>query len=257
MADSERAGAFAAAMDTLRAHQQDVREALLAGFDNRQGILLWQHRCGALTIGRIRDGWYKSILTHRWDTAALLDDPETRERMCSSPPTDSLARKYRYDIIQNDLIPGFQDALSVARSLAVDYSETGDYAPVGARQQYIFMRPQLDDLYQSQRDVLKWALGRTDGLDDRELITGREGLIEWADATIYATNGLIESGFAGRVASPASPWWGPLTDAPGPTLELLLASQVLPGFNRALRDTADRAQEQPDEEHDPMKPAQG
>lgn len=57
MTESEyaREGAFAAAMDTLRSHQQDVRSELLAGFDSRQDILLWQHRCGALTIGRIRD----------------------------------------------------------------------------------------------------------------------------------------------------------------------------------------------------------
>lgn len=243
-----RKGAFAAAMDTLRSHQQDVREALRGGFSGRKAIFLWQHRAGALTIGRIHDGWYSSILSQRWDTAALLDDPELRESMCSNPPTDRTARKYRYDIIQNDLIPGFQKALSVARKLAVDYSEAEDRAPVADRQRYIFMRPQLDDLYETQREVLLWALGRTAGLEDRQPITGREGLIEWADETIYATNGLIEPGFAARVATPASEWWGPLTRSRGPTLELLLANRVLPEFNRAIRDAADRAKEAAAEE---------
>lgn len=255
MTDAEpRQGTFAAAMDTLRSHQQDVREQLRAGFRSRQAILLWQHRCGALTIGRIRDGWYRSILNQRWDTAALLADHAARDRLCSDPPPNRLARKYRYDIIQNDLIPGFQEALSVARKLAIDYSETGDHAPVPERQRYIFMRPQLDDLYESQRDVLLWALGWTEEVEDRDPITGREDLIEWADATIYATNGLIEPGFAARVATPASEWWGPLMRSRGPTLELLLASQVLPEFNRALRDAAERAKESAIEERDERGP---
>lgn len=71
--------------------------------------------------------------------------------MCSkrSAPTDRLARKERYDIIQHDLIPGFQQAHSVARKLAVDYAEAGKRAPVAERQQYIFMRPQLDAYLQT------------------------------------------------------------------------------------------------------------
>lgn len=250
-----RDGAYAAALDTLRSHQQDVRNELMAGFEHRQDILLWQHRAGALTIGQIADGWYTETIADRWLCAALLKDQDKRAAMCEADtaPSDRLAKGCRLNIVKDELIPAFQQALTVARELASDYADAGDRAPVADRQRYIFMRPQLDDLYRNQREVLLSALG-AGGEEGPDPVTTREGAIDWADSAIYATTGFLPGEFAQQVAHPASEWWGALTESRGPYLELLLAQQVLPAMNRALRDTAKRASESPQEHRPPERP---
>lgn len=256
---THESGAYAAAMDTLRSHQEEARAELLAGFESRADTLLWQHRCAALTIGQLPDDWFERVIDDRWLCAALLDDSEKRATICAgdSAPDRELCLSKRYDIIQDDLTPAFQQALTVARKLAADYAESGDRPPVASNQQYIFMRPKLHELVENQREVLAWALGKTDGLDGREPIRGRAGVLEWATEVTFATNGFIGSEFAPRLANPNSEWWVPLTQTRGPTLELKLAATVLPRCNRALRDASESAQEQPSEQYDPLEPIQG
>lgn len=238
--ETDGAGAYTPALPTVRAQQQDLRDRLRDGFADRREILLWQHAVATVSAGQVDDDWHRKILSDRWRTAALLSDPAARDRMAEHPPTAEHARSERQDIVQEDLIPAFRSALGQIRKWAGDYTDTAEGINGTDRQRFIGMRPRLHQLAVVQHRVLRRAL---DEADDHPPIQSREDVLEWVDAVVFATSGLVSDTFVRDVTAPLGEWWRPLTQDRGTVLELLLVSDVLPPMNRALRDAAERAEE--------------
>lgn len=227
-------------LGTLRAHQKELRRELMDGFKDRNELLLWQHDVAAKTIGQVPDSWHTKFVTDRWLTAAMMRDAATRAEMTSHPPDDENAYRRRQDIIQEDLMPASQRAVVSFRQNAVEYVDDPDEPVDMGRQQFIAMRPRLDEVVADQREALEWAL---DVHDWREPIDGREAALEWADEIIYATYGRIGEDFTFRVSSRASDWLPALKAPESLALKALLADEVLPAMNANIRYVVERAQE--------------
>lgn len=253
-----------AAPAALRDQYRDARDSLLAGFADRTELLLWQHDVIARTIGHVPDDWHRGLVADRWTVAALLADAEDREALSDYPPTEQQAKGIRLDIVTETLAPARTTALKWFWERTTDYtSEEGPVAP--SKQKFLAMRPRVHELAADQRRVLCWALDVDEpGTDRPEPISDREGLMQWADDVIHATNGLVGESFTASVCKPTSDWYAALLGEPGPLLHYLLAgglgeqdAAVLPVMNRAIREAAKSGTEYPAEEREPPKIPQG
>lgn len=233
------------ALSDLQQRQHQLRDDLRAGFADRRGILLWQQRVGTYTLGRVPDDWHESILTDRWRSAALLANQAARDDMSEHAPDDATAMQVRDTIRQEDLLPSFRSALAFMRSAAVDWNEE----PVDhTKQKFTALRPRVDQLASGQRKALEWALDIQDGrerTDHPGPIESRADILDWCDQLMYATAGYLPRELVDQVSSPASPWWRALLGGGGVLLELLLAGDVLPAMNAAIRDAAESGEESP------------
>jgi hypothetical protein len=236
------------ALPALRAQQQDLRDRLRAGFEDRQSLLMWAHAVGAVSAGHVRDAWYRELLTDRWAVAACLTDESAREQLTDHPPTRTQGASLREDIIQEDLSAAFQAALKELRKHAGDYTDDEDGVDNVERQRFLGMRPRLHQVAIAQKRALEWALGNEvriggvsyDGFDSRS------DVLDWGEYVVFATTGLVPDGFGRRVASPLSDWYAELTrDGSSVWLEMLLAEEVMPAMNAALRDAVKSAEEAP------------
>jgi hypothetical protein len=241
-------------LKTLRAHQRDLRDKLLSGFANRTELLLWQHDVAAKTIGQIPDDWHRKFVTDRWLSAAMLADYEQRAVVSSRPPADVVSQRRRHEIIHEDLMPAMQSAIREFRQLAVQYIEDPSNPVDMGRQEYIAMRPQLDEVVREQRFALEWALDAWADEQRRPPISTRSDALAWADQVIYATYGHIGDEFTDQVISPSSEWLPALTSPASVALKLLLSTEILPAMNETIRYVVSNSKEVSAEEREERGP---
>jgi len=108
-------------------------------------------------------------------------------------------------------------------------------------QRYIAMRPALDELERYQQTALEDLL---DGLEDRGAI------LEWGDDLELATHGELSESFVERCYRERATASLLTSEEPEQTRarELFAAYYLIPVYNRGVRDLANRAGEQPDDE---------
>lgn len=237
--DETRAeSAHVPALPTLKAQQEDIRRRLRRGFESRHDLLMWSHVAAAISVGRVPDSWFSDLINDQWTVAACLDDESKRATLCGdSAPSDSQARTERTQIVQEVLSPAFQRAIDVIRAQSADFTEEQDGVRHTDRQRFIAMRPRLHQTVVDQHRALRKPFG--DG------IRSQADAVEWADNVAYAANGALERDFTTRVCSPMSQWWDALSNERVAVLDSLLAEEVLPAWNSALRTASSNAEELP------------
>jgi len=230
--DLDEKAAHTPALPTLRVQQQELRERLRDGLEDRRAILMWSHAAAAVAVGQVPDGWFGDLVNDRWTVAACLADESKRVGLCGrNSPDDEQAASVRMDIIQNTLSPAFQSALGTVRERAGDVTTDRDGVKHMDRQRFLALRPRLHQVAVAQHKALRQAFGA----GDWDPLDSREAVIEWCDYVGYSCAGFLERDFTTRVASPMGQWWGSLTEDRGAELESLLAAEVLPAMNAALR----------------------
>lgn len=226
------------ALPTLKAQQEDIRQRLRTGFEQRHDVLLWAHVASAISVGRIPDTWFNDLVNDQWTVAACLRDEDQRKVLCQErAPTDAEARNERTQIVQDVLSPAFQRAVDVIRAQSGDFTDEQDGVRHTDRQRFIAMRPRLHQRTVDQHRALRepYAGG----------IESQADVVEWADSVAYAASGHLPRDFTTRVASPMSQWWDALANERGNVLDSLLARDVLPAWNSALRTASANAEELP------------
>lgn len=231
-------GSYVPALDTLASHKQSLREDLLVGFRDMSEILLWQHALAAATLGQVDSTWLSGLFSNRWRLAAVLENHDSREAVTPHPPDDETARRERLRIVQDHLMPAFNQATVLLRNRAGDYSDAGAVSDVDG-QEFVAMRPRLHQRAVDQHEVLRWALD----LSDRPLTT-HEDLLLWTSKLQDATDGYLPPDFADHVTAKLGRWRPALVNEDvGVWLLTQLADEVLPVMNEALADAAERSNE--------------
>lgn len=236
--DTTAESAHVPALPTLKAQQEDIRQRLREGFESRHSLLVWSHVASAIAVGRVPDTWFADLINDQWTVAACLKNEGDRVELCGSKaPTDSQARTERTQIVQEVLSPAFQRAVDVIRAQSADFTDEQDGVRHTDRQRFIAMRPRLHQRVVDQHRALRKPFA--DG------IQSQADAVEWADNVAYAASGALDRGFTARVCSPMSQWWDALANERVAVLDSLLAQEVMPAWNSALRTASSNAEELP------------
>lgn len=240
--DGGREGSHTPALPTLRDQQHQIRARLREGFDSRRELLQWSHATAAVSVGQVPDGWFADLINDPWVVAACLADETHREHLCGDQaPNDETAQSVRMDIIQDTLSPAFQSALGFIRRQTADYTDDKEGIRHIDKQRYLALRPRLHELAVAQHKAIRKAFGA----GGYEPLGSREAVVDWADYVGYSCAGVLPADFTRTVASPLGEWWFALTQGRGATLESILAAEILPAMNQALRTAASEAEELP------------
>jgi len=236
--DRTAESAHVPALPTLRAQQRDIRSRLRTGFGSRHELLVWSHVAAAISVGRVPDGWFSHLINDQWTVAACLDSHAKRERLCGdTAPSPSEARTERTRIIQDVLSPAFQKAVDVIRAQSNDFTDDQDGVRHTDRQRFIAMRPRLHQRVVDQHRALRTPFG--------EGVRSQADAVEWADEVAYAASGHLPRDFTSKVCNPMSQWWTALANEQTAVLDSMLAEDVLPAWNSALRTASSNAEELP------------
>jgi len=236
--DRTAESAHVPALPTLRAQQRDIRSRLRTGFESRHELLVWSHVAAAISVGRIPDGWFSRLINDQWTVAACLDSPSHRRQLCGeTAPSPSEAGTERTRIIQDVLSPAFQKAVDVIRAQSNDFTDEQDGVRHTDRQRFIAMRPRLHQRVVDQHRALRAPFG--------EGVRSQADAVEWADEVAYAASGHLPRDFTATVCNPMSQWWTALANEQTAVLDSMLAEDVLPAWNSALRTASSNAEELP------------
>jgi hypothetical protein len=228
----------------------DVREMerdLLEGFASRREVLEWTQRLTIRTLGELDTSVYRDLARqfrkgeHRQQgtlLSALLVGGARRRDL-----DDDVAEELRERLLVSVIAPAFHRAFHRLRKDATEYIEKAEEAAHDpTKQQYVAMRPALDELETWQQRALSDLL---DGLD------GTEELIEWAESLELATHGEVDERLVERCYQEQSTRALLLgeqgTDS---ARELFAAYHLLPRFNAGVRDLSGKAGELPDAERE-------
>lgn len=222
--------------------QIEALEQFVEGFDSRADLIRWSGRAIVATVGELPDDWYTELATSRSDLATLITSSRRRAWAADDePPTESAAATYRRALAAEDLVPAFHRGFRKLRWSATEYvNDDGDeLKPSPADQAHPAMRPALSELRERQR----WALDRA-----LEGFGGRDDVIAWAIRAMHAAHGELDDALARdlyRETHTRRMLVVEPEDAPnGPFFrESLAAIELLPPFNRAAREVAERAGE--------------
>jgi len=237
--DRKAESAHVPALPTLRAQQRDVRSRLRSGFESRHELLVWSHVAAAISVGRVPDEWFSHLINDQWTVAACLDSHAKRERLCGdTAPSPEEARTERTRIIQDVLSPAFQKAVDVIRAQSNDFTDDQDGVRHTDRQRFIAMRPRLHQRVVDQHRALREPFGESG-------VRSRADAVEWADEVAYAASGHLPRDFTAKVVNPMSQWWTALANEQTTVLDSMLAEDVLPAWNSALRTASSNAEELP------------
>ncbi len=245
------------ALQKLALDLQDLRTELLEGFGSRRDVLEWSQRLTVRTLGEIDQKWYLELARQfrgepasgreRALMSALLVRAE-REREIDSDAVDELRERMAVTLLG----PSGHRALRQLRDDAGEYlddseSRSGESQHNPQLQRYIAMRPALDELETYQKRTLAECL---DGFGDRSEI------LEWGDDLELATHGELSETFLERAYREPSTWKMLTSTQPADerARELFAAHHLIPAYNRGVRDLADRAGEQPDDQKERAEP---
>ncbi len=239
------------ALKKLALDLAQLREELLTGFGSRREVLEWSQRVTVRTLGEIDQSWYLELARQfrgkpssgreRALMAALLT-PAQREREIDQEAVTELRERMAAVLLNTS---GHR-ALRELRDDAGEYLDDSTHSSSESThdpslQRYIAMRPALDELERYQQTALADLL---DGLEDRGAI------LEWGDDLELATHGELSESFIQRCYREPSASSMLTSTEPEQTRarELFAAYHLIPVFNRGVRDLANRAGEQPDDE---------
>ena len=242
-------GSYRPALVKLVEDVRDSERRLLRGFGSRREILLWTQQLAVRTLGEMPQDWFHQMArqfrgvpssAHERTLVAALLRPGYRTRSLSEPQ----AREFRRQLSARTIRPAAHRAFRELRSDAGEYVDDGDtdqHAP--GKQQYVAMRPAIDELYRKQERALTQLL---DGFENREAI------LDWGHDLELATHGEISEEFVTRCYGERSTR-NLLTSTDSSDRrgrELFAAHHLIPVYNRGVRDLAGRAKEQADEKRE-------
>lgn len=240
--DSARPAVVATAADMV-----DLRDRILAGFDDRRGVVRGHQELALFSLGSLPRDYFAGLTDRMWPretgeertllACLLADDARAR---AIDPAT---ARAYRRKFISGVWLPCFHRAINRVRRDAAEYINADDATARGADtdpggQQHVAMRPALSELGDWQRKALSRLL---DGFGDRVAI------MDWLVPLELATQGhLDEATVRGFYDEPATVDALTGGEEYGPARCALATTHVLPAMSAAARDLAARAGEEPD-----------
>lgn len=242
-------GSYRPALVKLVEDVRDSEQQLLCGFTSRREILLWTQELAVRTLGEMPQDWFHQMArqfrgvpasAHERTLVTALLQPTYRTRTLSEPQ----AREFRRQMSARTIRPAAHRAFRELRSDAGEYVDDGDtdqHAP--GKQQYVAMRPAIDELYRKQKSALESLL---DGFENRESI------LDWGHDLELATHGEIDETFVTQCYGERSTRQL-LTSVDGSDRrgrELFAAHYIIPVYNRGVRDLAGRAKEQADKERE-------
>jgi len=242
--DLERAGVDGTtrpATTKLTHDQADLLVDLLEGFSDRRELLEWHQEVVVQSLGQLPDSWYTETATDAPTVSALLGRPW-------GPVDDvdpSVAREIRRGMVASDLLPAFRDAHHEFRWAAVERVEHLDDQAEGDApdavdprlQEYPAMRPAFGELEGQQRAVLQSLL---DGFDSAEQ------LLLWTVQVVGGTYAEIPAETVRRpyFEEPLRHHMETPTDGRDRFVRRSWAAEyLLPAFNRAAAELAQRAAE--------------
>jgi hypothetical protein len=227
----------------------DLRQDLLAGFDTRRAVLFFLQELSVATLGEISQSKIVKFSNEfrpdsRYDEGVLLasfltSEPRTRDI------TDHVAKRTRQQWAAEVLSPASSAAMRSLRADAVEY--TGEESKTEGEaidEEIPHQRPALKELHQHQNKTLTRVLG--DGLDDRA------DILDWGDDLLLATRSepvadgtdpgeyvrrLHNDPSGDRIMCSTDPAWVYHR-------QLWVCRNLLPAFNRAVRDLAGKSTEE-------------
>ena len=232
------------ALETLSRDQRKLLQSWLAGFADRADLLRWCHEATVATLGQLPPEWHRDRLMSLSELTTLVVVDEERRRWLDEDALlgQERAHDWRLAVASSDLIPATQTALRLIRWSAVEYTNDADednpaFVDVGDQDEPA-MRPGLGETAERQ----EWALDRgLEGFDSRAEIVET-----WIPVAIHASFGELDEDLAAAFWSEA-PLREMFVERDDPAAqfyrESFLALEVLPAFNRAVEQLADRAGE--------------
>jgi len=230
------------ATSKLTHDQADLAVDLLAGFSSRRELIEWQQDLVIQSLGQLTDEWYTRVATDAPTVSALLGAPWGPLEEFD----DDVAHEIRRGIVAKDLLPAFHAAHREFRWAAVervdhldDDGDGDDVDPIDPeRQEFPAMRPAFGELHGQQREALESLLGGFESEDALLLWTVQvvgSSYSEIDAETVEAT--YFETELRERLLNPTD---GRLDRF---VRESWAAEYLLPAFNRAAAEIADRAAE--------------
>ena len=221
--------------------QGDLIVTLLDGFEDRRNLLEWAQELVIQSLGQLEDSWYPELLTDTVMVSVLLEEPYGPLEELDL----ELAAEVRRGIVAMDLLPAFHAAhrsfrwAAVERTDHLDDEKDGDAPdPIDPTdQEFPAMRPAFGELAGQQKATLTHLL---DGFETEER------LLLWTLQLVGASYAEIPKRDA------EAPYFeDPLKDhLLKPTTpenrfirQSWAAEFLLPAFNRAAHELAQRAQE--------------
>lgn len=228
----------------LSTDQARVIVWLLDGFDDREEMLSWMQSLVIQSLGALEDDWYADVASSSVLVSAMLDRPwgTMREDFDDLPP--NFAAELRRGVVVEDLLPAFRQAHRDFRWSAgerVEFldeeSENDDAIRVDPReQQYPAMRPSLGQL----AERMEWALSKL-----LEGFENPDALLLWVQSVTAIVHAEVD-----EEAIQGAYFETPVRDhllGEGDEAEFFrtawAAEFLLPAFNRAAREVAERAGE--------------
>lgn len=215
-----------------------LRDFKRNGVHNRRELLHWLLRLQYRTLGKLPDFWYYHIATRPAALSVVLTGDERgsygRGETDVSPDE---AEHFRRRLVAKYLRPACRDALRELRTSSNEYLEEAlDVEKMAS----LAMRPALDEFYQRQEEALQSFL---DGFDDVD------ALDEWLHELDLATFGAIkdvDDEFDYRVLNETVTQRACLNKRAERyelARERIAARFLLPAFNLAVREVAEKAGE--------------
>lgn len=233
---------------------ESMRDWLRGGFEDRRDVLKWCQCLTIRTLGELPQRFYRELArqfrggfegSERVLLSALLTE-EVRHR---DDIDQDAAEVVRADIEAHLIAPAQHRAFRTLRKNAGEYfdAETARKSRHDPRQQeYVAMRPTIDELERDQQRALVRLL---DGLE------GAPALVDWFDDVNLATHGEIPEAFITKCYRERST--RSLLAGTEPHhergRELFAATYLIPYYNLGVRDLVDRVKESPDADREPQE----
>lgn len=231
------------ALETLARDQRELIRSFVHGFEDRADLLRWCQEATVVTLGELDPEWHKRRLMSFSELSSLI---VTDRRYQWLDVDDVLglqkAREFRLALAAEDLLPACERAIRAIRWSTVERTADDDEeSPVRvdtSHQTEPAMRPGLGETADRQEWVVDEALDGFDSLDD---------VVEvWVPVAIQASFGEVDRGLA-------ADFWRerPLREvfinrddqAARIFRESFVATELLPPFNLAIAQLADRSGE--------------
>lgn len=234
------------ASSKLSTDQARVLVWLLDGFADRAELLSWMQSLAVQSLGQLPDEWYPRIASDTPMVSALLGRPwgPLREQAGLEDLPPGFAAEARRGVAAEDLLPAFRKAHRRFRWSAGervefldDETDTDQQQEVNPReQQYPAMRPALADV----AERTEWALSALlEGFDSPD------ALLLWVQSTVAIVYAEVdEDAIRGAYFdAPVRDVMLSCDDESAFARSAWAAEYLLPAFNRAVREVAERAGE--------------
>lgn len=231
------------ALETLARQQREMLRSWIAGFDSRAGLLRWCHEATVATLGQLEPEWHKERLMRLSELSTLIVTDERERFLEPEKLLDAdTARQYRVALAAEDLIPACEAAIRSIRWSTVERAADDDdseHVRVDIDNQTDpAMRPGLGETAERQQWVIDRSLDGFDGLE--------EIVDTWVPVAIQASLGEIDPdlGAAFWREAPLREMFIDRDDRAARFYrESFAAIELLPAFNLAIDELADRAGE--------------